>query len=47
MQGRINDLTEKTGGGTFGMEFVLTYLVVYAFCAAREPRLQLRLGYTK
>ncbi len=29
------------------MEFVLTYLVVYAFCAAREPRLQLRLGYTK
>ena len=25
-------------GGEFGMEFVLTFIVVYAFCASRDAR---------
>ena len=32
---RVNDPALQTGGGAFGMEFVLTFLVVYAYCASR------------
>ena len=28
----------KLSGGQFGMEFVLTFIVVYAFCASRDAR---------
>ena len=38
VQGRINDPSLVPTGGTFGMEFVLTFLIVYAFCAAKEYR---------
>jgi glycerol uptake facilitator-like aquaporin len=32
---RVNDPALQTGGGAFGMEFVLTFMVVYAYCASR------------
>ena len=44
VQGRINDPTLSAAGGTFGMEFVLTFLVVYAFCASRDPTSALNLS---
>ena len=46
--GSINDATVRSGGGTFGMEFVLTFLVVYAYCAARDtmPRFPIRIPMT-
>lgn len=36
VQGRINDEALEARGGTFGMEFVLTFLIVYAFCSSRS-----------
>ncbi len=38
IDGRINDpaLNPKEEGA-FGMEFVLTFIIVYSFCASREP----------
>ena len=40
---RMNPDPEGSGGsggsgGEFGMEFVLTFIVVYAFCASRDAR---------
>ena len=32
----------KLSGGQFGMEFVLTFIVVYAFCASRDARYEER-----
>ena len=33
---RVNDPALQTGGGAFGMEFVLTFLIVYIYCASRS-----------
>jgi len=36
---------ETVSGGTFGMEFVLSFLITYAFCAARDTSLSGRNYY--
>lgn len=38
VHGRINDPALKSERGTFGMEFVLSFLVVYTYFAAKETR---------
>ncbi len=38
VQGKTNDPVLRVHGGAFGMELVLTFVVVYAFCASRDAR---------